>query len=235
MIIQKALFIFFSFLSLLNCFGQKNNTYTTGVIPGISDFMILNDIEKQMIPMFDEINFRADSLKQNDSFKKDFKNNRSRVFMNSYSDGKVNPRDTAFHAGLPIPCDCSISKDSFFVYMNFGFFGGFGFNISVVGNKFQSRFFEYIDDVKPYKMSMSDTVFNNYIQVDNTTQSLIFDKKPTFAIGQQITGYLTYSSSTYFEQTTANSLENKYVSGYLYFTCKTRQRTLFDQLMFERK
>ncbi len=233
--IQKALFIFFSFLSLLDCFGQKNNTYTTGVIPGISDFMILNDIEKQMTSMFNEINFSSDSLKLNDSFKKDFTNNRSRVFMNSYNNGKINPRDTAFHLGLPIPCDCTVSNDSMFVFMNFGFLGGFGFNIGVVGNKFQSQFFEYIDDVKPYKISISDTVFNNYIQVDNTTQSLILDKKPTFAIGQQITGFLTFSSSTYVEKTTANSLENKYVSGYSYFTCKTRQRTLFDQLMFERK
>lgn len=232
---QKVLFVFLFFITYFTCFGQENNIYSIGKIPEMSSFLNINDIEKQMLPMFEEINFSSDSLNQNGKFKKDFIHNRSRMFMNSYTDGKANPRDTSFHSGLPVPCTCTINHDSIFVYMNFGFFGGFGFDIIIAGNQFQSQFFEYTDDVKPYKLSMSDTLFSNFIKVDNVSQTLIFDKKPTFAIGQQITGYLTYSSSSYFEQITANSLENKYVSGSLYFTCKTRQRTLFDQLMFERK
>jgi hypothetical protein len=151
--------------------------------------------------------------------------------MNSYENNKITPIDSEFRLGLPTPCDCYIHNDSLIIKMGVGFFGGFGFNIQLTGSKFQSFFYNYIDDVKPYKLNLSDTTLENFIKVKSKYQSLILNKKPTFISGQQLTGYFTFTSTNYFEQNADKTFDTNYVSGKIYFTCKTRKYRDLDNFM----
>ncbi len=220
-----------------------NTAYSIAPIPNIADFFKLNQNEKFQDSVNLLINKKLDSLPFADSAekesgyygKKDFRNNRSRIFMDSYTNEKLNPENPEFKLGLPTPCDCFTAHDTMFIYMGIGFFGGFGFNITVSTHNFQSSFFDYTDDYKPYKYSLSDTASYNYITKKNKYQFLILDKKPSFTIGQQLTGYLTYTTNSYYQKTSGNNFDNIFVSGKLYFTCKTRQRTPYDILMNKEK
>ena len=216
-----------------------NSKYQIGKISDIESFKNLNEKEKFADSLFKSIDFVLDSIYKADtskrlvdlSFKRDFINNRSRVYMNSYENNKITPIDSEFLLGLPTPCDCYIHNDSLTIKMGVGFFGGFGFNIQLSGSNFQSFFYNYIDDVKPYKLNLSDTTLENFIKVKSKYQSLIIDQKPTFKSGQQITGYFTFTSTNYFEQNGNKTFDSNYVNGKLFFTCKTRKKRDLDNFI----
>ncbi len=219
-----------------------NKEYVIGPVLKLDEFMRLNKNELRQDSIYNQYDKAMDTLKVADSIqklnsvfrKKDFPNNRSRIFADTYNNGKMETKDSTFSLGLSTPCDCYTTQDTMFVKMGLGFFGGFGFNIEVVKNNFQSCFFEYIDDVKPYKYNLEDTATYNFIIAKSKYQFLTLDKLPEFKPGQQLTGSLTYTTENYYAQSAGDKYNAIYVTGKLFFTCKIRERTQFDALM-ERK
>jgi hypothetical protein len=220
------------------CSGQQDNektfnqTYQVDSIPNLNEFNIYNDIEKRMDSIYSVYDFKMDSLFKADNtrsqnsflYKKDFRNNRSRIFLSSYTNDKLDNGEFSKRESLPMPCDCYTGNDTLYVSMVIGFFGGEGFEIKLFDNKFQSAFFEYIDDVKPYKSNLSDTAYTGYVTANSKYQTLIVNEKPTFKSGQQLTGFLTFTSNDYYILRSDDKLDSTYVTGKLYFTCKTKQK-----------
>jgi|JI10StandDraft_1071094.scaffolds.fasta_scaffold447124_1 hypothetical protein len=214
----QIIILTFGICGLISCNGQQDNgatfnqSFQVGSIPGISDFETLNEEEKH-----------TDSLKTR--HKKDWRNNRSRVFMNFYTNGKLSEIDSAFIKGFPTPCECLIDKDTMFVSMGIGFFGGLGTNLKVFRDRFIGSFYEYTDDVKPYKTNLNDTAFSNYVLVPNKYQHLTLSDMPTWQSDQQLSGLMNFTSNDFYEETYGHVVDSKYVTGKIYFTCKTRQKT----------
>ena len=214
-----------------------NKTYFVNTIPDIASFLNYNKSELRFDSIYHHYNFMMDSLMKADSTikgiasirKTDFRNNRSRVYLDMFRNGKAEPKDSSYFSGFPTPCECFTSKDTLYIKMGLGFFGGFGFDIEVFGKQFQSSFYNYIDDVKPYKSDLNDTALFSYISVKNKYQYLILDKKPKFTSGQQLTGLLTYTSNNIYEQTFNNKYDTLFVTGKLYFTCKIKQKMVWDR------
>lgn len=207
---------------LYSCVGQQGIlddyvlTYDIGKIPGVESFMQLNKEEIQM----DERYPIEDTLTSRGAFRK----NRSRIFLDAIKNGEIQKKDSVYFTGLSTRCFCHTKTDTTFITMGLGYFGGFGFSIRIYQDKFESDFFEYIDDVKPYKTDLNDTAFYDQIRVDNKYQSLILDTKPIHEKGQQITGLLTYTTNEYYIRKYSNDLDTLYVTGKIYFTCKTSEK-----------
>ena len=175
------------------CKGQTydgksyNQNYIISFIPDIDGFMKYNKLEIQQ----DSINARfdkaMDTLMVKDSVqktsqlfgKKNYRYNRSRIFIDLNTNGIPDTKDSTYYLGLPTPCQCYTGNDTLFVKMGLGFFGGFGFNIAIFKNDFQSNFFEYTDDVKPYKYSLTDTASYSYITAKNKYHIIIYSTTST--------------------------------------------------------
>jgi hypothetical protein len=191
--------------------NSYNHNYTIGQIPDLNSFETYNEFDKRM----DSV---ANFLVGEGGFKK----NRSRIFMQSFSNGEQSSQDSAIFTGMPTPCYCSFDKDTFKVKVGIGFFGGMGFEIKILKNSFQSNYFLYIDDVKPYKYNLSDKNFTDNLYLKNKLQSLILNERPTFKAGQQLIGYLTFTSSKWYENSIGKNIDTNYIKGRLYFTCLTK-------------
>lgn len=227
---------------IFSCNGQQDNgktfnqTYNVGSIPEIEDFETLNEQEKLHDSIANQYNQLIDSMYLEDTIhmehdlldKMDFRNNRSRIFMNFYTNEKLSVADSSFVTGFPTQCQCLTDKDTLFISMGIGFFGGLGFNLKLVNHNFYGSFYEYTDDVKPYKSDLNDTAFYDHVEVQNKYQSLILSEKPTFQSGQQLTGYMTFTSKYFYEKKYGNQLDTNFVTGKLYFTCKTRQKLKWE-------
>jgi hypothetical protein len=187
-----------------------NKTYQVGNIPGIDSFKIYTVLEKEM---------DSNSKKYNQA---DFRTNRGRIFMNSYTNNKLIKGEFSSHESLPIPCECYTEKDTIYINMAIGFFGGIGYRIKVYKDNFESAFFDWTDDVKPYKANIDDTAFTSFVVAENKYQYLILDKKPNLQQGRQLTGFLTFTSKNYYEIQMNDHLDSSYVTGKLYFTCTAR-------------
>jgi hypothetical protein len=218
-----------------SCKGQSTKLnfkpFSVDSIPQLQKFLTLSPDELKMQESDAGMNEVLDSIMASDTtnlakeylVKKDFKNNRARVFLKTLTNGKIEKADDAVLNGLSSSCDCEQNGDTIFVQMNVGFFGGAGIKLQVTNDKFHSSYFTYIDHVKPFKVRPSDKEFVGYVSVPNAEHSLTLDQKPTFSLGQQITGYLTFTSSRYYEQV-GDDLKEEYVEGNLYFTCKTKKK-----------
>ena len=193
---RQALFFLVTLFLLASCSGRHpddnryNNNYRVGEIPDLASFQTLNEEDK-----------RLDSLLQpgNGLIEGSFKNNRSRIFMQSFSNNKPSSQDSALYRGMPTPCYCSMEKDTLKIKVGIGFSGGMGTEIKIFQGHFQSNYFLYIDDVKPYKYKLSDKEFTDELYLKNKFQSLILNEQPTLKAGQQMTGYLTFTTPNWYE------------------------------------
>jgi hypothetical protein len=228
--------ILFTELILLSCRGKKDDDrtfyvkYIIGTIPAINDFLKLNEREIEVGSGLDslsgEYDKQFDSSSAGDNKAKlmkttKFRNNRARIFMDTYINGQLKPGDSIFYYGAPAICACGISNDTLIVRMAIGFFGGTAFTIKLHNNNFQSTIYNYTDDASLLKTDPADTAFHNEAIIYNKYQYLILDNGPTFKNEQQITGYLTYTSNTYYEKAYKNKLDSIYLKGKIYFTCNT--------------
>ena len=141
---------------------------------------------------------------------------------------KLNEKEILSKKSFSTRCECNIYKDTLLITMGIGFFGGIGFNLEIIKDNFEANFSEYTDDVKPYKSNLNDTAFYDYFHVKSKYQFLVLNDKPSFQTGLQLTGYMTFSSNNFYVQKYDNQLDTNYVTGKLYFTCKTRQETKWD-------
>lgn len=228
--------------------GQKNNdtfyhsTYKVGAIPELDKFKKLNLHEAHMDSMAKERMLYLDSLFTTDTMKyidslgykdelmgkRDFINNRSRLFLETFSNDSLLPMDSFYLKGISAKCACVMDKDTLYFSTGYGFFSGFGFVVKIYGDSFKGQFYEYADDAKPFLYNMKDTTYYDQILVDNQYQYLILDKQPFLQMKQQINGYLTFSTKVFYEQTYNPTPDPICVRGILYFTCKTRKRLKFE-------
>lgn len=188
-----------------------NDKYIIGQIPNLKSFETYNKLDKRMDSIGNELLGQGGFIK-----------NRSRIFTQSFSNGKQTTQDSALYKGMPTPCYCSFDNDTLKIKVGIGFFGGMGFEIKVFKNYFQSNYFLYIDDVKPYKYNLSDKEFTDNLCMRNKFQSLILNEEPTFKPGQQLTGYLTFTTPNWYENSFGNNFDTNYIKGNLYFTCLTK-------------
>lgn len=228
-------FIAFYFLALfISCNGQVdigdkfNSKFSVGQITALNNFFVLNNDEKYLDSINNSFDKSIDSLIKQDTIqtfikKKDFLNNRSRILLTEVANGieTIKDKDKIDKDGFSAQCDCGIFKDTLFINSGIGFFGGAGLSIKVFGNNFQSGFYEYIDDVKPYKLTLTSE-YTDDIFVESKYQYLQLDKQPNFKIGQQLTGYLTMTSKEFFENRFGEKLDTNYVKVIMRFTCLTK-------------
>lgn len=209
-----------------------NETYKVGRIPDLRAFETYDEIERSMDSINSDYDAVMDSLIKanniNKTFglagKRDFRNNRSRIFLESYTNNKLDSGDFSKRESLPMPCTCTISGDTVYVNMGIGFFGGTGFDIILFKNQFSSNYFVYTDDVKPFKSNLSDTSFTDFAVAHSKYQALILNQKPTFQPSQQLTGFLTFTTNKYYTHRWGNNLDTTHVTGKLYFTCNTKKK-----------
>lgn len=227
----------FILLLFSSCKGQQDNgktnnqAYVISEIPEKDDFLKLTDHEKAVDSIFGGYDRTVDSLLMKDDRlkanlllqKRSFIDNRGRIYLQAYENGKPTKVDSAFYRGMPAPCECLVKKDTVLVSMGIGFFGGMAFNVAISKDNFQSSYYLYIDDVKPYKASLKDS-FSNELTVKSKYQYLILDKQPTFQEGQQLSGYLTMTSQDYYENSYGEKLDTNYVSGKIQFTCTAKRK-----------
>ena len=220
----------------ISCFAQRDSgkvfeeTYHVGTIKNLQSFFTYNKSEKRMDSIYHASEIYADSMMKalnikpgrNSSIKKDFFNNRSRVFLKSFTNNKLDSGEFFRQDNFPMPCDCYVKNDTIFVDMVIGFMGRNGINIKIFGKKFQSDFFDYSSDDKIYKLNPDDTAFASIAIAKSKYQSLILTEKPTFESGKQITGFLTFTSNNWYERFVGDTLIKKHVSGKLFFTCLTK-------------
>lgn len=208
-----------TFFGISTCYGQQNvidkyhSNYEVGTIPDLDGFKKLQKYEMRMdslIPEYDPLTRRGPFIL-----------NRSRIFLDMYENGIAQEKDSSYYPGLPTVCTCETTGDTTFIRFGIGFFGGFGFITKVYEGKFESSFFEYTDDVKPFKTDLSDTAFHSSVKVDNKYQKLILKDKLLHKYGQQITGLLYYRTDDYYKKNYSDSVDTVYMAGRVFFTCKT--------------
>ena len=197
-----------------------NKTYTVGSIPGLNDFMTMNAEDRKMEALYNESDQKVKNRPNAASEKVEFRNNRARVWMSDYENGTMDEGDGPVQSS--VPSYCFMDKDTLFISMGISWTSGYAFNVKIFGDQFQGSYYLQADgNEKPYKLSTRGPGLNE-ITIKNKYQSLILDKKPSFKPGEQINGYLTYTTDTYYEKGDENKLNAEYVSGKLYFTCTVR-------------
>ncbi|MEO8404150.1 MAG: hypothetical protein ABI480_06130 [Chitinophagaceae bacterium] len=224
LLIILTVFIFITCKTVRKDDGKTfNKTFVVGEIPDLNAFNTYNELEKGTDSIFSgtDKEFKEDAGAN--KFITDFRNNRSRVFMDSDSNHRIYDGEKSLTTGMPMPCNCSTTNDSLFVQMVIGFFGGAGFEIALHKDTFLSDFFMYTDDVKPYKSNLQDTAFSSHAIAFSKYQYLLLDKLPTYKPDQQLTGYLTYTSNRFYERS-GDTLDSTYVTGKIYFTCNVKER-----------
>lgn len=227
--------VFFLILSLSGT-GQVdvpniyNKHYEVGEIPGIDDFNVLNQKEKQIDSLIRQSEILTDSImkekKPGKDFpeKRDFKNNRSRLSLEVYRNGTLSPSDSALNRGLPAQCSCFMVDDTIYIKTFLGFFGGVGVNIKITGKKIDGGVFVFADDVKPYKSAPSDTAFQMFVAPDTKYQYMVLDKNPEYKQGEQITGLYKFASEDFYEKKHQGSLDSISIKGSLIFTCTVKSK-----------
>jgi len=229
---KQIIFIAIVFILFASCQSKvvNENTYNTefctGSMPGINDFLTLNKTENSLDSMFAVLGKRLDSLNKEYKLKNvikktDFRGNRSRILLTEVSNGIETIKDKDEKDGISTFCKCEMNKDTIIIYSGVGFFGGAAISIKVYNDQFRSSFYEYADDVKPYKLN-KNSEFTGEISVDSKLQYLQLDKKPTYKIGQQLTGYLILTSNEYFENRYGEKLDTNFVKVEMRFTCETK-------------
>ena len=141
---------------------------------------------------------------------------------------------------LTTECGCYLSGDTIKVKMGIWVFGGFAFSIDLTKNKFTSKYWEDTHEQPIYKIELTDGSLVDNILVGNEEQSLILDSKPTFTLGENILGYLTFKTKKYYRKSDYKRIgaeddnSGKYMDklnmmGSLYFKCKVRKKTIGDE------
>ncbi|MGC9331238.1 MAG: hypothetical protein ACP5DZ_05090 [Bacteroidales bacterium] len=232
----RSISIFFFMLCMTCMFpvvGQvtKENKYNTrydvGIIPGGDAFMILTEKEQELDSLFRQVALVSDSMHGEDTIpqnhqleRMDFKNNRSRISMEIYRNGKIQASDSLLKQGFPTTCTCFMMNDTIFVKSFIGFFGGMGIDVKISGEEFQSGVFVYADDSMPYKSALKDTVFHRLLDTGAKYQQLVLDKQPRFQNVHQLTGVLNITTNEFYEQNNQRNIDHITLKGKMYFTCK---------------
>lgn len=197
--------------------GKQSNPYKVGKIPNHSSFLTLNEEEQNYAAAMPEDNALSGASA--------FQTNRSRIFFDKvYKNALAEELDSAALKAISLPCNCYLQDDTLKIHTGIGMMGGFGFNIILYKNQFQSNFYLYTDDVKPYKSHLTDTAFQSYALVTMKEADFVVDKQPDFVVGEQLSGFIAFTTHNFYEQLHSEKPDARYIVGRLYFTCKTRKK-----------
>lgn len=166
-----------------------------------------------------------------------YKNNRSRYFMNLYVNNHkdedfLNDVDT-----VTTECNCYLSGDTIKVKMGLWVFGGFMFGINLSKNEFESSYLEDTHKQLIYKTSLRDSILVDNVMVTNEEQALLLEHEPSFKVGEDIMGYLSFKTKTYYRlkeyqsmiienATEDNEMDSLHMAGTLYFKCKVKGKLM---------
>ncbi|MFJ1408520.1 hypothetical protein [Capnocytophaga canimorsus] len=163
-----------------------------------------------------------------------YKDNRSRYFIKTLAKSKEYPFLSTEEEPFTTDCTCVLDNDTIKIRMGIWVFGGFQFNINLSKNDFQTLYWEDTHERNTYKQSLSDTLTDN-ITLEMQQQKLILAKKPTFTLGEELLGHLTFKTNEFYQQTEEIDAENSQdmlkvaKAGELYFRCQVRQKTEDDK------
>ncbi len=188
----------------------NNEQYQIAEVPDFKSFQMLNKEEDNM----NQVN--------SDSATMDFKNNRFRLFLDFFNNRHQSASNSTSNNEFSSLCESRIDGDTLKIIMSAGFFSGVAVEIDIFKNNFQSFYDINNDNVKSLKYHLSDTNFADELTLRNKFQALTLSERPSFKAGQQLTGYLTFTSPVYFSKETDSPLDSNYVTGKVYFTCKTQ-------------
>ena len=120
-IIAALIILFFNSCKGRQENGKTNNqTYVISEIPGKNDFLELTDDEKAVDSVFSSYDKTLDSLMLKDGRLNEnsllqnraFLDNRGRIYLQAYENGKPAKVDSAFSRGMPAPCECLVKHDT---------------------------------------------------------------------------------------------------------------------------
>ena len=173
-------------------------------------------------PKLSQIAFNqlTDEEKEANSINPKYYKNRARLELHGFRNGVLENKVKGIIKTIPLSCTCSIQKDTLQINAGIDMMGGFGVNIKLHKDKFESSFYEHTSGIKPY-MKQKNSTPQSYISVNNNTQKLvlnqelIFDKKD-----QNIYGQLAFKSNTFYENILQdNKIDARYLEGKLWFIC----------------
>ena len=263
---KATLVIFLTILSLYSA-GQigTNISYSDiqiGVIPNLATFRHLTSYEIRLDSLMQVQNKRSlkmmldgkafikgtsqgliDSAIQEQKVLSSirYKENRSRYELQHYKNGRLlaKTENESVLDSAGTECSCILDGDTLKVRMGIWVFDGFAFPIDIVANRFTSSYLVDEHKRKIFKLSNGDSLTDN-ILVPIVAQQLTLDSLPTFKVGQQLTGYFTFTTTNYlraadFEEWAAKDeyndkdMDTMRTKGVISFTCKVRQKLQRDE------
>jgi len=259
----KYTFLILNFVFCFTCCNGQNKynlEYSIGTIPAIDKFEKMTEREIYMDTLMHKHNEESlqrmidgtafiegvseedkqEAIEYQKSISQRYKDNRSRYYLeltvNDINDNNYfEDIDT-----LTTECNCYLSGDTIKVKMGVWIFGGFAFTINLNKDKFNIIYWEDTHKQLIYKSKLTDTVFVDNVYVENEEQALILENKPTFSVGEDILGYLTFKTKNYYRTSYHESglrkdsysgeiMDKLNMKGSLYFKCKVRKKTIGDE------
>ncbi|MFV0539856.1 MAG: hypothetical protein ACK5MZ_01280 [Aestuariibaculum sp.] len=257
------LWLLATILPFVGCFGQNTEytPYKIGVIPNKERFEKLTERERifaqkkeqynaKKFKMMEENHFIIDSLPHEKRQKyilhkkaktQKYADNRSRYFLKTLKNDIIeqdifsSSQDT-----ISTECNCYVSNDTIHAYMDIWVFSGFSFRLKLTQKTFTSSYWAGTHDQSIYKLKLTDGTLTDNVSVSNQKQTLILKNAPTFTIGEEILGHLTFKTEDYYRVNDYESGMAKYVysdsnmdkinlTGTIYFTCRLREKSISDR------
>lgn len=184
---------------------EYTTRYYIDSIPNSIEFFKL-DIEEKKLDSLNKIEPQKDKFGLD---KSEFIKNRSRLFMNKYWNNinqEINEEGANTINFIPLFCSCEIKKDIISIETGWNYYGLVVFKTEVAKSTFQT------------KLKLNDET------IEMEYQKLILNTQPSFKIGQQLSGLLTYKTKKIIQSTT-NTIETDqtHYDGKIYFTCITHK------------
>lgn len=229
--------------------AKDNGDYTIGNVPQLRQFQVLTQRETRIDSVMqqhaiegrqhikDGKFFVADISEQEkqdgvDYFEasmQPYRDNRSRYFLQDWiADRPVRNEDTLIEV-MTTPCDCYMDNDTAKIRMGIWVFGGFSFAINLYQNQYDVTYWEDTHKQFIYKQQLSDAKMMDNITVGMKEQRLVMQSRPTFTIGEKMTGYLDMITNKYYKAEDENAeLKKHNTKGEVYFTCTLRKKVIGD-------
>ena len=185
--------------TIISCSGQQVN-FKQIIYDKSIDTSLFITLTENELRAIEAQKYRHDKDSSGDT---DFEGNRAKLNIESIWDNETVKEEHINEK--PASCDCFYDKDTLFIQINcyggggFGLTGqeGLGFDIKIIGNEFNSNFFQWNTLHKMYK-DIEDDSIRAYVIAKNIFQELKFKKKINFKKSEIIYGVLKYKTDTIF-------------------------------------
>jgi len=212
------------FLVSIQLMGQGNHKkwdqYQIAKIDTIQLISLRDSIySPQFFRSFDSIQNVIDKTNIPKDFSKLIPQNFASMIITSFKNDTVEKYELNKRGGLPAQCSCILRNDSLMINLSYGFFSGFGNEVVLMGTKFSSSYFEYMDDMSMLKENLSDTVGHEFIRIPNKIQELKINKILKFEGGESITGKMFTTSPDFYEMNSSGITDKRRMKLVTTFKC----------------